>query len=698
MNQIYELPEPNGAGLNFNYESWGADAVVTLCNVPWNNDYRDITTQNVDDYIATLSDTLTIRGLSYLKAFAPIRVPQSFNKISKYNYIRVQNASQPIDGGDFVKSYYYFITDVQYIAPNTSQINIQLDVIQTFLKDVTFGNCYIEQGHVGVANENQLDYGGREFLTTPEGLNLGTGYVVRNIHREVLANQTVGNDRYWIMVTSTVSFLANPGNVNNPNLESARGSWMEGLPNGAEIYFFDGLADFHNYMSSMSDKPWVTQGIVSVMAVPNPTRFGITLEPSTIDSRIMVPTANSRSKDKKTTAFNVHWRRDLLETLGERYKHLKKFSVSPYTVFELTTYTGTPIILKPELWGYRFKDNPNHLLRIVEKGHLAPPNARIVMLPEGYNGGEDSVITGGDGDYLDTSTGLFDFPMFSTVNNSYANYLASSVNARAFGSQSAEWSNQKALQGNQVAFNQANESIGLTQEMNAIGINQATQATAQANQHAALGAGVNAASGFMGGPAAGALNALGQGANLAMTASNNNNMLAINTNAANARTGAATRNAGYMRDTNRAYADFAASGDYQNAIAGINAQVEDAKMIPPTTSGQVGGDAFNLATSFVGYDVKLKTIDISAMVSIGEYWLRYGYRVDRFAKLTALHAMSKFTYWKVKELYLSSSTCPETYRQTIRGIFEKGVTVWQNANDIGNIDIGTNKPLVGIRL
>ena len=46
---------------------------------------------------------------------------------------------------------------------------------------------------------------------------------------------------------------------------------------------------------------------------------------------------------------------------------------------------------------------------------------------------------------------------------------------------------------------------------------------------------------------------------------------------------------------------------------------------------------------------------------------------------------------------ISRSTMPETFRQTIRGIFEKGVTVWhKDQTMIGRIDWANNKPLKGI--
>jgi hypothetical protein len=87
------------------------------------------------------------------------------------------------------------------------------------------------------------------------------------------------------------------------------------------------------------------------------------------------------------------------------------------------------------------------------------------------------------------------------------------------------------------------------------------------------------------------------------------------------------------------------------------------------------------------------------MTAIGEYWLRYGYQVNKFGRMPAsLMVMENFTYWKLRETYITSSSCPETFKQAIRGIFEKGVTVWAEPSDIGNIDIGDNSPLEGVFL
>ena len=82
---------------------------------------------------------------------------------------------------------------------------------------------------------------------------------------------------------------------------------------------------------------------------------------------------------------------------------------------------------------------------------------------------------------------------------------------------------------------------------------------------------------------------------------------------------------------------------------------------------------------------------------VGEYFLRYGYAIHEFMALPEnLNCMENFTYWQCKEVYLNCSKADEGAKETLRGIFEKGVTVWRDATKIGNIDIADNEPLGGV--
>jgi hypothetical protein len=158
------------------------------------------------------------------------------------------------------------------------------------------------------------------------------------------------------------------------------------------------------------------------------------------------------------------------------------------------------------------------------------------------------------------------------------------------------------------------------------------------------------------------------------------------------------RQAQLSRDTNYDLAQFSSKGDYANAIAGVNARVQDAAMIQPSIAGQFGGDSTNVANGTMEFSIRWKLIDAAALRVVGDYWLRFGYAIRAFIRPPqSLMVMSKFTYWKMTESYLSSAMVPEGHKQVLRGIMEKGFTVWGNPADIGNTDIADNVPLAGVR-
>lgn len=715
MNAIHDLPTPKMFGLDHDYSMWAADSVVTLCNVPWNSDYRDVwfpdSRATVRDYLentglATGAPSWRIEGLTYLRPNEPIKVPVPHNRVNPYNYLMVQNPVQPV-GGEFADApfdYYYFITGVTRLAGNTTAIYLQLDVWQTYIRSTKFGNCYIERSHYGVAASNAMEDYGRKFLTAPEGLDIGGEYEIADVWQNKIASarnlgaDDPGSREFSVMIVSTTALDSDAGTKEAPNLESANGSQFENLPNGSEIYFCWNLHEFKTFMQNMATKPWVMQGIVSITVVPHITKYEIRTEIVNIGGvNLYMPTGGTIDTVQNPMKYN--WR----DTLDYgRYNSLDKLKVFPYTVLELTTNGGTPIVIKPENW------NDPHAT-VIELVHFAPPSARMVFYPYKYNaknGSSTSTDIGGVrhdyGEFLDMATSINNLPTFSVVNNGYMQYMAANVNSIAFQHQNADWTQNKALQGANNAFNQAQSSIGNAATQTEIGIDRNTTATGINNTMA----GVQGAQGAINSLGGAGRNPIGAGAGVAnsalgamMSIGANNANLANQTSASRRSMASNQNTANYIADTNKSYAEFAANGDEANAIAGIQARVQDAKLTQPTTAGQVGGDAFLLAQYQWGYDIKVKRLHPGAMAMVGEFMLRYGYSHNRFGRMPADYmVMQKFTYWKLRETYITQSYCPEQFKQALRGIFEKGVTVWRNPNDMGNIDIADNQPLAGIVL
>lgn len=698
------------AGHEFDYSVWTAGTRITLCNVPWDNTYRDVvgfdTQSQLDRYLDQGSGPTVTFTTSYARVGDPIAIDLPFNAVYKYNYLRVTNPAQPVVG-DTPRTFYYFILDVQHAAPNTTRLIVQLDVYQSFIRYAQLGRSFIERGHIGVANSRQFEENGREFLTVPEGLDLGNEYGIKTTYVQDFHNV----HKFSIVMATTVSLkVDNFGTVSQPIMESANGSWAGGLPSGMETYVFPIATDFMNFMQQMSEKPWITQGITSITAIPyigdivknDPSNFQrVHFNNSNIVE--MYEYAGVRTLGR---VFKVA--PDFRDGyIISRYRHLKKFLTYPYMAVEVTTFSGTPIILKPECI-------PGRDITLVAATQATPPNPRMVVFPVGYNARKgafihddfDTIMRGNDeGEFLDVTTGIFNLPQFPLVNNSYLNYMASNANSIAYQHQSADWSQQRALSGNQLSYDQASAGIDLNSQLTNLGIGAANASLGVQNQAAVFHSVAGGVGSVLGGSRAGgagmamgAASAISNGVGTAIDMNARNQQTAISNNLSRNQTGATNSNSAFVRDTNRAYADFAAKGDYQNTIAAINAKVQDAKLIAPTVSGQIGGDAFVLSQYKWAINIRIKTLQPGIMAMIGEYWLRYGYAVNRFANIYSLKVMSKFSYWKLRETYIRSATMPEGFKATLRGIFEKGVTVWNNPVDIGVIDPSTNEPIPGVFL
>ena len=718
-------PNNYPAGLEFDYSVWTPGTTIDLVNVPWNNDYRDVvrydTRAEFDAYISGLPKT-TITQLTYAKPNEDIYLNIPFNRVSRFNYLRASNPLMPIEG-DIQKNYYYFIIGCEYISPMNTRLRLQLDVWSTYIHDVEFGNCYVERGHIAIANTNQFNNYGQDYLTVPEGMDLGNEYKVvttRTKYIMTLTPVTIG-DRYPgfdVLVISSTDLLADPGTPSNPSLKSASGTTFQGTSQGASFYIFDPQS-FEAYMNSMQDSPWVTQGIMSITMIPKMNRY----YPGFAYGTFPLP-ADATTLYPRTIGHDIFpgWRdnNDYTGYIPERYAHLKKLKTYPYTAVELTTFGATPVIIKPEAWN-------NADARLFERASLLPPGQRIEFSPRFYNSRNDDEgdlpdlypppVTGyefvkGDdeGDYVDVITQIANFPTMSIVNNGQISYLAANVHGIAFQYKSADWAQQRALAGAQAGYDVATGAISASSDVTGLALAANTAQMANQNRTLAAQAAVNATAqavsgignaltpgGFGGAAISGLASGAATGINAGIQTQANDESLAVSNNQL-AQTNTRQNEQGRLaRDTNTDLARYAARGDYANTVAGINAKVQDAQLIQPSTSGQVGGETMNMVNGGWPVSLRFKMINQAQLRIIGEFWLRYGYAIHSFIKPPAsLKVMTRFTYWKMQETYISASMVPEGHKQAIRGILEKGVTVWDNPLDIGVIDIADNDALPGV--
>ena len=87
----------------------------------------------------------------------------------------------------------------------------------------------------------------------------------------------------------------------------------------------------------------------------------------------------------------------------------------------------------------------------------------------------------------------------------------------------------------------------------------------------------------------------------------------------------------------------------------------------------------------------------SAIESAGDEFLRYGYALDKQWPFNGDWNVGRyFTYWKLRDFWVSNLNVPDLYMDKLRFFLFGGVTVWRNPEDIGRVSIYENFATKGV--
>lgn len=670
--------------------SWAIQSRVTLCRVAWDDSYKDVVSfespEKRNEYFDSLkSESIVLENYTYLKPNEPINIDVPFHKAYTYNYLIVDNPKTDDPDDVAPPRFYYFIEGAAMLNPSTTALTLQLDVFQTYLWQFRLGVCFVERGHLAMAAmHNRIESGKyntsetmRIFGVASEGLDVGSEYTISRTEMFDLSAK-----KWAVIIQSNTDLAADWGTRDNPSLKTADGQMTDGLASGCNVYAIESW-DYSEFMKKVRDAPWIAKGIVSISAFPKTVLTdGPSVSLNGVNAHFLGDTPDE----------GVYFTSDepILEQLGRLtnadFKFVDKLKCFPYAVIEIVNYQGNSLLLKPEMVN-------DKKLTLKQMACAAPPYQKIAFFPAHYGEavGDSGYGKAGyytmdytEGQYsekthevnygywLDTAIWFQDFPQMSIVNDEYVNYLASTTNRRQFSYNAAGWSQQKSLAGNQLAYDQAQQQLAN---------NQANQDISNIQQ--GINMGLSALSSGMAGNPAGVLMGVAGGAT---------NLVASNLQFQNNQ-----QLAGQFADQNKNLSDWAAKGDYQNAIAGIDATVQDAALTQPSQSGQMAGDGFNLSNGMMIVQIRYKTITTQMQEIVGNYFLKYGYAIRQYlVPQKDFMCMEKYTYWKMLDTSIICSTADEGVKNAIRGIFEKGVTVWRNPSDIGRTYGADNAPIQGI--
>lgn len=117
-------------------------------SIPLDNTYRDTFSKKFFPSASAQASffinnsKFTFTNLSPIRLQNQIRLPVNADKLYDCNYIVFKNAN-------FSDKYFYaFITKIDFINVNMTNITIEIDIMQTWLFDYTIQPCFVEREHV----------------------------------------------------------------------------------------------------------------------------------------------------------------------------------------------------------------------------------------------------------------------------------------------------------------------------------------------------------------------------------------------------------------------------------------------------------------------------------------------------------------------------------------------------------------------
>lgn len=200
---------------NFDYTRWTEKTRIKLCNVLWNSDYNDIVKFETDAardlWFDSIEDFYAIE-LTTSARIVPegfVKLPIPYDVMAKYNYLilDIPIITSNVNRVDYetangVRRWYFFIDNIVYLAPNSTQVYVTPDIWTIYQNDIDFKYMLLERGHAPVAYSSTDLYlanpiANNRYLLAPDvnfdnaGINRSNTYV------------PFGNGQKWVCIAST---------------------------------------------------------------------------------------------------------------------------------------------------------------------------------------------------------------------------------------------------------------------------------------------------------------------------------------------------------------------------------------------------------------------------------------------------------------------------------------------------------------
>lgn len=217
---------------DFDYSRYDAlQMQLQLCTVPWDvgevrvgqsiipglgNVVYFETKAKRDKYFSDMTTTDCYRfetKYKELHSTLEIDIPVPFDVACKYNYLVVkynlfanENSLVSYEDAGGLREWFYFIREVEFIAPNSTKLHLILDAWQTFIYDLNIVSMVLERGHAPMAKMSAATYltdplGKCADLLTPDVNNPNASYW-GDPAGELIFNNGSSSTQYAVIVTT----------------------------------------------------------------------------------------------------------------------------------------------------------------------------------------------------------------------------------------------------------------------------------------------------------------------------------------------------------------------------------------------------------------------------------------------------------------------------------------------------------------
>lgn len=496
----------------FDYSRWTDSTKIHLCNVLWNNDYKDVVkfkdNEERDNYFNNLTAyTIDLTTAFHVAPDGQVKVPVPYAVATRYNYLFVDlpimtSDEQPInyESTRRTQRYYYFIDGIAQHSPNSTVLVVSPDNWTTYINNVDIPYLMLERGHAPMASidvdtylSNPLEY--NEFLLAPDfdfstdadgvvanstfvPINNGEKYI---IFATTMSSQQVKSQTYPSQTgNSTPATFANAeardgwqyivnnyewnfGNYNYSGMIAETTTFQtsnNAIPNGMTLIACKS-SDASSLFATMSDKiPFFYKTIQACFMVDD-TMFtkGESFTFCNKTCYVVKPAADSILQTIKLNKsdFNYH----------DKYENITKLYTSPYAHIEITDNNG-------ETRKFKIENTSN--IEIRKATALAFPYISIQAYITGVNGSGFNSYTWKqiNDSSVDKKMYADDFgeylwdmqiPTYALFVRGYDEYKASNFNQQYVDRYNAIAEYQKTVGMDNTQYENANDAADNTQVM-----------------------------------------------------------------------------------------------------------------------------------------------------------------------------------------------------------------------------------------